>query len=58
MTVLRGAAEKLGIVLQLQTVNDPDQFERALGLVQRRRGREHAGRRGGTMEPSVIAAGR
>ncbi|MGH7488154.1 MAG: ABC transporter substrate-binding protein, partial [bacterium] len=27
VTVLRGAAEKLGVMLQLQAVNDPDQFE-------------------------------
>jgi putative tryptophan/tyrosine transport system substrate-binding protein len=33
VTVLRGAAEKLGIVLQLQAVNDPDQFERAFTTI-------------------------
>ena len=29
VTVLRGAAEKLGVVLQLQPVSEPDQFEAA-----------------------------
>jgi putative ABC transport system substrate-binding protein len=33
VTVLRGAAEKLGVVLQLQPVNDPDQFERAFTTI-------------------------
>jgi putative ABC transport system substrate-binding protein len=33
VTVLRGAAEKLGIVLQLQAVNDPDQFEHAFTTI-------------------------
>jgi putative tryptophan/tyrosine transport system substrate-binding protein len=33
VTVLRGAAEKLGIVLQLQSVNEPDQFERAFATI-------------------------
>jgi putative ABC transport system substrate-binding protein len=33
VTVLRGAAEKLGIVLQLQPVNDQDQFEHAFTAI-------------------------
>ena len=33
VTVLRGAADKLGIVLQLQPVNDPDQFEHAFTTI-------------------------
>jgi putative tryptophan/tyrosine transport system substrate-binding protein len=33
VTVLRGAAEKLGIVLQFQAVNDPNQFERAFATM-------------------------
>jgi putative tryptophan/tyrosine transport system substrate-binding protein len=33
VTVLRGAAERLGIVLQFQPVNDPAQFDRAFATI-------------------------
>ena len=33
MTVLQGAAENLGVVLELQAVNAPDQFERAFATI-------------------------
>jgi putative ABC transport system substrate-binding protein len=33
VTVLRGAAEKLGVMLHLQTVNDPDQFDEAFATM-------------------------
>ena len=33
VTVLRAAAEKLGVMLQLQAVNDPDQFEGAFATI-------------------------
>ena len=33
VTVLRGAAEKLGVVLQLQSVNDSNQFDRAFATM-------------------------
>ena len=33
MTVLRRTAEKLGIKLQPQVVNDPDQLESAFGTI-------------------------
>jgi putative ABC transport system substrate-binding protein len=33
VTVLRGAAQKLGVMLQLQTVSDPDQFNGAFATI-------------------------
>jgi ABC-type uncharacterized transport system substrate-binding protein len=33
VTVLRGAAEKLGVILHLQAVNDPDQFDGAFATM-------------------------